>query len=375
MRLRLTVTQFRISLLVVNLLLSAGVLAFAGYSYYGLTNRVDDLKLVDPRSFEPGRDDAVLKPQPSPQLLQGVADQLMPPPLPALPTNPEPDVKTPESSTTTAVQPGELPTGPLLEKGWRYVGYILWPDPRYNQVFLKKEAETGGSPLARGTPKTGPRQPRTVIRPTQTPPRGQPGMKLGARNMDRISFTIRDRVFIDKELDLDFMIESADDKRFVYWERSNPGKLYALPYVLPGTYLGSPQEGLRPPPPAEETAAEAGAEAEKKHLIQIIPDDFRDRKEEEYDAMKKGAPPGPAFQASMPKEEPKDAQKAAPASGGPQAPITSPGMTRLTPPGVPKPLTEQDKKEMRRLTEIMKSPKLKPEDRKKFEDAMKGFTK
>jgi hypothetical protein len=278
-----------------------------------------------------------------------------------LPTEPE------EPDAPTEVLSGEeYPPGPLEEKGWEYVGYILREDPLDNQVFLKKKADAAvARPGAPRSSRSNVRT-RTIIRPsTRTRTSGRL-TRTAVRPKDRVTFLVGDRWFIDKELELDFMIHSVDEERFIYWIHGSPKDLYALKLKHESPYLGSPQEGLRPPPEATEEigGAKEDPEEDKPKLIQIVPRDFQDRREMEYADMLGGGKPGPAFEAIT---------SGSPSTGGETTPGAGDGS--VPPAGKPRTPTAEEKRQLQEFGEIMRTAKMKPEDRAALRSTLQNIPK
>jgi hypothetical protein len=234
----------------------------------------------------------------TPNLLVRVATDLQPKEPPPVPTKDESAESETEDTVAEPTGPEEFAPGPLDEAGWQYVGYMLRPDPLKSLVVLKKGEDVpstvirGSTTLGRGSSRLTTRRPPIRGRTTNRPGVRSP---LRTQARDRVSFLVGDRVFQDETLELDFMIHSADENRFVYWEPGKPGTFYALTYQQRSTYFKSPEKGLRPPPEPEEEGEDA-AEEEKKMFVRV-PREFEDRREEEYEQMLEGGAPGAAMQA------------------------------------------------------------------------------
>ncbi|MGQ9591294.1 MAG: hypothetical protein ACUVYA_13495, partial [Planctomycetota bacterium] len=262
---RITVTQLRLGLLVVSLLLAGGIFAYASYSYYGLT-KPPDVPILDPVKYRFRDADAQIQRANSAGRLDAVANWLQPSEPPPKVTPEGEEKPAAEESKEETPPEGELSEGPLGEQGYQYVWTIRdQEDPLSAIVVLakKQEAQPGaGVRLPGGARPYTPPSAASTNRPQTRMVGGRP--VPGARGTgDRISFRVRDREFRSPELNLHFRIHSADETRFVYWIPDKDGKksgpFYALKYVPPGEYLKEPEKGLRPPPQPEAAAAQPGA--------------------------------------------------------------------------------------------------------------------
>lgn len=371
---RFSVTQLRVGMLVVNLLLAGGVLGYAAYSYYhqGANDAGDDFRLADPSRFVPTDGESIVRKSRA-QTLQTSAEDINQPPPPVAPPPPPPD-KTADS-TPAPVTPGDLPAGFLSDKGWEYVFYIKRRDPRNTFVVLKKKSDAG-LPGALGAGRSSLTSRGRIVPPSTSggnrPPvrPGTPARPGITRPSDRISFSVGQRQFINPELELNFMIHSADGEQLVYWEPGKPDKKYALKYVVPGEYLGEPTEGLRPAP--TETAAAPGApgatpETKEKKFLKM-PKGFESKIEDEYEALLKGGGAGPAFEAMRSASAPADA-------GAVDASAATPAGEAAPVPGVPRKPTEDERKELKKMGQIIRDARMKPEERAELQKALQGIGK
>lgn len=377
---RITVTQLRIGLLILSLLLATGIFAYGSYSYYRLTSP-PEIPILDPAKYRAQIGEAQIQRTLSATKLQGVASMLQPSePAPA----PEPkseEKPAGEEKAKEEILPGDLAEGPLGEQGYQYVRYIrIKDDPRDVLVVLEKRQDAqqpGGRP-----PVPGAGRPGYTLPSRGTPaPRPQTGIvRPGGRQTapgDRLVFRVGDRRFRNPELNLDFWIHEANEERFVYWVPGPDGKksgpFYALKYVAPPGYLREPEKGLRPTPQPELAAAGAAGEqaaAEKPPGFYAYSRDWdpeRER-EEEYQKLLQGQPEGRVFSAEKTGYKPAgggaEGAQAPPSSGVPTPKVTpAPSGSG----GDRRPPTEE---EMRKLKETME--KLPPEARAEMEKALRG---
>ena len=379
MRMRLTVTQLRIVLLVTNLLLAAGVFGYAGYSYLSLANRKEDFRAADASKFAFTDKDAGLQQQRSASQLEVVAQWAQPTQAKAAVVGGEGEQKkdTTQKPTDAKIAEGEYPPGPLGEPpqgqdAWEYVCFFLnYSDPLQSLVILQKKAPAPvAAPGAGGAGQTGYRRTQPPRRPPlagNRPAGARPGQPS-----DRISFPVGKRQYINQELSLNFMIHSADENLFVYWmPDEKPRKLYALKYVPPSEYYRAPEEGLRPPP--EEVAAKEGVSGEEKKLQPFIvfprelnPDASR---EKEYQSIFEGGRVGPVLEIEAKAAGSGDSASAtASGTGSPSGPAMPPGATQP-----PKSREEQLQELRKTLKEI--PPEARAEVEKAFQKAPPGRTR
>lgn len=255
---KMSVTQLRVLVLTLNLLLAAGVPAFAYYSYSRVSHIKETAKIEDLSKFLPGREAGTMPN--SAGRVAIVATWLMPKPAPAI-GDPLPKDKdgTPGAEVAAVPRsPDGLEAGPLGEQGWEYHFYLLRGNPLDNYVILKKK--DAANPM---TPPGGGLASSKARPSIRAPARTRGGKSLGNIRVqgpsDQVSFHISLREFKNEELGLHFMIHSSDRNQFVYWLPAEPKRHYALPFTHESQYDKNPSDGLRPPEKtAEEKAAEEG---------------------------------------------------------------------------------------------------------------------
>lgn len=285
---RLTVSQIRILMLILNILLALGVPAYAVYGYLRSGQSQDSLVIVDLGSLRPGQGGISVSRPDSTSQMQAVASKLQPrPPAPPPPLPTAVDtasaIKEPESSEDD-VYDGP---GPLGDQGWVYHSYILQADPLNTFVILKKTdpAAAAGAPPSPATPssRVSSRLRSTAnVRSSRTT--RTPGVRVQGPQ-DQISFHIGDREYKNDELGLHFYAHKADRSHFVYWVPDDP-RLYALEFKHESPYDEDPRKGLRPRPtePAQVASAAEGGEEKKESLIKVYKTgEYKDFTETDYE--------------------------------------------------------------------------------------------
>jgi hypothetical protein len=383
----MSVTHLRISILVVNILLAAGVPAFAVYNYwYGSSDGSDSrqegkdrVTLVDPKTFRYSGGDAPAAVD-SPGKISIVAMWVQPQPPAPPPPPPDPNKKVEEekkSDGATSPESQNLEPGKLGEEGWKYVSYIRYSggDPKKTFVVLQKGDPPGAPGVsALGSSKTGPRP-----RPSTNPAiRRNPATKAGKAVMqqasDRLAFGIWERRHTNEELGLDFILYSADEKQFIYLLPDNPKKYYALKYTTNSAYLDNPEDGIKPPPKPPEDPA-APEDDKKNKMIWRDSKDWQSSREKQFQDFLEGkitltpatTSDGTGSSSTTPQPSNTTGTRTIAPSGAPRptgAP-TTPGAA-----GTPKPPTQEQMKDLRNT--IDKIPK---QDQQKILDALKGGSK
>ncbi len=390
---RITVTQLRIGILILSLLLATGIFAYGAYNYYRLTSP-PQVPVLDLAKLRDTGGSAQIQKSSSAGRLQSVAGWLQPSERPPPPEPKEEEKPSGEEKGPAEPLAGELAEGPLGDLGYQYVSYLrVKDDPLYVWVILEKKADAQ-QPGARLTGGAAGRPPTYNLpaRGTATG-RPQPGaiVRAGARAAvpgDRLRFRVGDRRFRDPTLNLDFWIHAADEERFVYWTpEGGPKKLYALKYVPPPGYLREPEKGLRPTPPAEGAGAVAMAQEAAAQPAGFYGPYDRDRdlaaeREAEYRRIFAGEPEGPIFKAEATGYKPGRAgetegaeAKSPPPSAAPSyGPRAKPSPAATSPTAQPsgsgvdrRPPTEE---EMRQLKDTM--AKMPPDARAELEKALRG---
>jgi hypothetical protein len=119
-------------------------------------------------------------------------------------------------------------------------------------LHKKDQAAPPVGTAAQGSSKTNPRLKGTV----KAVQRGGRNVRAGqAQQGEFITFRVYERRYKNAELGLDFYIDSADQKQFVYWMNPpGPKHMYALPYVSENHYDAHKDEGIRALDVAQEGA-------------------------------------------------------------------------------------------------------------------------
>ncbi|HVR73432.1 MAG TPA: hypothetical protein VMT52_03835 [Planctomycetota bacterium] len=274
---KMSVTQLRVLVLTLNLLLAAGVPAFAYYGYKRGWDLKETARIEDLNKFLPGREAGTMPN--SAGRVAIVATWLQPKPPPAIgdPSPKETDGTPGAEAAAAPRSPDGLEAGPLGEQGWEYHFYLLRADPLRNYVILKKK--DAANPMS----PPGVSRARSTIRP---PVRARTGRPLGNIKVqspsDQISFHIKQREFKNEELGLHFMIHSADRNQFVYWIPAEPKRHYALPFTHESQYDKNPSDGLRPPEKTPEEKAFEEQEGEKKNPFIYRTPDWESQIEKDY---------------------------------------------------------------------------------------------
>jgi hypothetical protein len=177
----------------------------------------------------------------------------------------------PESAEPPPLE--EFESGGPLAEDWEYTGGILFLDePARSRVWLRKKSS---------------RRTTRIIRSRRSRSRRVSSRTRRRKLTDRISFSISQGVFEDEDLDLEFMIHSADHEAFVYSLPENPERKYRLQRVEEDPYVFSREKSLEPgaegPPGDQEEDREQG----EKHF-RIRSADFADHVEEDYRRLLRG---------------------------------------------------------------------------------------
>jgi hypothetical protein len=359
---RLKVHQLRIALIVVNLVLAGSAAAYAFTRYYNLSDKKrESVKIIDPKTLVMKLDD-LRQGESAAGKLTMVSSILRPKP---------PEIATPggeEGGDSSSKEPegptaGEEPLGPgPLGDHWEYAFFILLDDPLNNLVILRKKEAAGAAPgpAANASKQAGAR-PRSTLRPQRVVNRGGKAAGVVQAAGDSLTFTVGQRWYKNEAVDppVDIYVHSADAKEVVYWVSNEPKKMYALPRASHSFYYEEPEKGLRPPPKAE------GEEEEKAkgHFI-LRPSGWEDKKEEEYQRMLQGEPPGPNMKLTGPQELEKSEKETA----TPSKKVPSFGKSQEP----RKTFTDEEKDQLR---EVMKSPKMSDKDRAELRKALMGGKK
>ncbi|HZN58918.1 MAG TPA: hypothetical protein VFD71_12635 [Planctomycetota bacterium] len=372
--LRLNVTQLRVSLLVFNLMLGFAVPAYAAYRYYFYSPSSDNSKssvtIVDLNKFAPKGDEGVSPRSSAAERLMRVAPQLQPKaPAP-------PDAGPTEGAGTKKTDPDPTkPDGtPILEPGplgetYEFSSGIFWSDPTRNMVVLHKKDQAAPpvGTAAQGSSKTNPRLKSTV----KAVQRGGRNVRAGqAQQGEFITFRVYERRYKNAELGLDFYIDSADQKQFVYWMNPpGPKHMYALPYVSENHYDAHKDEGIR----AMDVAQEGADPADPKKYITIRDAGYEFSREKEYAGLKNGTisltPSSAPTPGGLRDVQGEEGSGTTPATGKASALKPVPGKTsgrNTGAPNVPKKMTPQDSKD---LNEAIKN--IPPEEQKKLIDGLR----
>ena len=223
------VTRARLIILGMNLLTSAAVLAYAGYSYNGTSERKETSVRASLETFKPAPG-----PDPAPSAsMAGLVDV-------AAWLRPEHQDKAPvkDAPPEPAVTPPEPEEGPL-GKLWEFAAYILWADPLRNRVMLrwKDGAAENRGPIAQ-------RVGRVETPQTPRPRGGKPA--AGFRGMRATSLAVWFQASEETctaqdptggSGDVTFHVCSVSDNELVYSLPDKPGKEYRLPFRAGSRYL------------------------------------------------------------------------------------------------------------------------------------------
>ena len=280
---KLSVTHLRVLMIGVNLLLALGLATHYLHSMHvpffkDLISRPErELpKIVNPNVFREARNVEPLDTDPLGQV-NIAATWLSPEP---------PVVKTPgfpEETDPDVVEEGgdiEEPTegGPLAEKGWEFANVIFTPEnPLNTRVQLKKKS--GSTRKLRGSSGRRSIGSRRPVRRSK---------RSSSMAGDSIWFNVSERRYENEDLDLKFMIHSADTVKFVYWREDDPGKFYALERVSPTIYgkkktqIGGKREE------DEDAEGEDKDKEQKRKNFFPVPLDMEVRIEKDYQDMLKG---------------------------------------------------------------------------------------
>lgn len=217
--------------------------------------------------------------------------------------------------------------------------------------------------------------------PTTRRPVG--GLKGGLNQpSNSISFTVADRTCTIPDptpgaQPVTFYIHAANEKELVYWMPGEPKKLYYLPFQAKSTwYAEGEKKSLKPPPkPAEEGAAEEAKPPPPKFVV--FPSDMEDVREREYEDLREGKALGPVLSEIQSSAQTPETQAGGTVPGGTRPVVGGLNApSRGTATASPKPMTEAEKQEgMRKIREIMKSDKMKPEDKEALQKALRGPAK
>ena len=365
---RVTATQLRILILVVNLLLALGVPSFALYGFFfSSASHSEPVEIVDVEKLRMRKDEEKPPGPNSPTRIAIVGTwlnqktkEIIEGPGPAGVAKIDESTQGKEAKSGGALEPGPL------GESWDYAFFILRSDPLDNLVTLKKKDPNAASPSP-GAP--GSTRSSTRIR-TATPVRTKVGgpRKIGVgQPSDRITFLIRERLYKNDDLGVNFFIHSADANQFVYWmEDTGPNRKFALKYFRESIFLTDPEPGLRPP---AEKPPEDGSEPvpEKKHF-RPVPITYESQIENEYQDLLKGGKVGPVLQ-SIPSSGGTSEGAAKPGQappGGVPGGAVKPG----GPPGVQRAPTEAEKKQ---LQDALK--KIPAKDQQEIKKALQGGLK
>lgn len=283
---RISVTQLRVLLLVVNVVLAGGLLykALAAHNvialFQGGVESESHPAAVELSRFVYVPDEGLTGRQdPTAQVMRVSSDLQPVKPEPPKPVG-EPELTEKGEEGTDAASEEELPEGPLAEE-WEYVYYIAWQGDdsgvRNFAQLRKKEAE-------KATNRFSSRNTTSRLRTSRTRTRvSTRSTRRTAKKPDTVSFLVSDRHIQNEEFDLDFWVHSADHEKLVYWMPGRPSKRYALPYTHEGSYLaqGPMRRELRP----EEDEEKDEEKEDKKHFYIIQreanPEEAREKRYEE----------------------------------------------------------------------------------------------
>lgn len=299
-RFTVNVTQSRVLLLVLNVVLAVGVFAVA---LANMAKKRGDaaVKVVDREQF--AYEEIELSVVPGPERVRPAADQLQPKPPPP------PPVRNPLDSGDVADvddDPAEPePGGPLEEANWAFDQYLINKNrPFMTQITLKKEEENAAVGTNRG------RGGRSSVRPargrgnrSRGATRGSRGNRGGARagrgakgaqgRDDRITFYLYERKFEVPGLDeKTFYVHAVDASKFIYWEaEEGPESMYLMRFKQPTFYAEQLENGevaKLAPRPKDPEAEEDDAEEKPVQHFQKRPVSWRDDREAEYEDLLQG---------------------------------------------------------------------------------------
>ncbi len=290
---KVSATHLRILLVAVNFGVGLGVPAYAAYRYHGATERKTlTTKIVDPKTLKYNENAGTSKGETQAQdRLRFSAQKFEPQPPPPLPPLPPDEPKTGEDQEEPAGPDDPLDPGKLAEEGWYYAEFVLRPsDPNKSLVILRKRPPPPGPP----TQKVAPPSTRATIKTPASLTSQKRVVRPGApQPKDQISFNVGLRRYTNEELDVDFFIERADAKRFVYWLPEKGAKtMYALEYKSESKYLAAaPDEKTLSP--RDKTPEELAAEPAAKKSGIILRDslDYEFDRETEYNILRESGKP------------------------------------------------------------------------------------
>ena len=278
---KMSVTQLRVLVLVLNILVAAGVPAFAYYGYTRGGSIKEKAKIEELSKFLPGREAGTMPN--SAGRVAIVATWLQPRPPAAIGDLPpkEKDGTPGAEATTVPRGPDGLEAGPLAEQGWEYHFYLLRSNPLHNYVILKKK-DAANPLIPAGTLSSASKTGQRIRPPARGNLRGKGTGNIKVQGpSDQISFHIEKREFKDDELGLHFMIHSSDRNQFVYWMSAEPKKRYALPFTHESQYDKNPSDGLRPPEKsADEKTLEDGVKKVNPFIYRTP--DWESQREKDY---------------------------------------------------------------------------------------------
>jgi hypothetical protein len=310
---RISIKHVRVALIGANLALA---LAFAFHYAYSMApesvakwvgflapeQRTMALALRDPLSFRYREGQRPTKEDPA-SAVSAVAVWVQPQkkidsPPPPLDGEKAPTDETPETATGEGPQEG----GPLA-KDWEYVHAVIVPDdPLLSFATLAKKDATSGEGTAPGS-RAGGTSGRNPSVPSSRYRRGSTAGKtsLIAQTDEPLIVYLRRRHYVDEERGLDFWVESIDAERFVYWT-DDPKKMFVLKFKSGSDWVEEGREKhlpeIAPPKEAdEEKSAGDGAEDEEKPHIVLVPRDFQDLREKDYEKIKAGEKPAGHLEA------------------------------------------------------------------------------
>jgi hypothetical protein len=219
---RFTVTQIRVGILLLNLILT---LLVGSQTVYAILRRpaAVDAPRFDPVKFSYAGSAAPSEP-PQVSRVPGIGQSFFPPKVVAPP--PAPDSKG-EKKPEPEVGQGELPKGPL-DEGWEYVQCIIELDPRQNRATLQKKDASASMPGAPAKRSAGPQRKIIKSAVSQAPRTGRPPIQGGAAGSASGKTIQVGRRWVDEDLKIDIRVREITKGQFVYEEHSHPGILFAL---------------------------------------------------------------------------------------------------------------------------------------------------
>jgi hypothetical protein len=275
---RLTLTQIRVSMLILNLALT---LMIGGQTFYGVFNQEKPpvrLLPIPPEAELSYRGERVGSGPGATVQMKGLGQSLLVPRVEVVAPPPKGPDEGPKPPPPTG--PDELPPGPLNDT-WEFVSVIYIPlDPGATRATLQKKDASGVTGVP-GMKKPVTRTPPKVIRSTP-PARVRTPAPGGVVPVATDKKTLRPTDhWVDEDAKINIWVIEVTPDRFIYEDSTQPGRTFALARKTTSIYQKGTNGESRLNKVETETDLANPEEKPESHFFPVEPDrerTFRERK-------------------------------------------------------------------------------------------------